>query len=63
MQQRERWQIVSLSQRECRARNFQFIVLREIADQRACGGGFPRTQIAGQRDDVACAEQQREIGH
>ena len=63
MQQREGRQIVSLCQREGGARHFKLVVLREITDQRAGCGGFACAEIAGQGDNVACAEQEREISH
>ena len=63
MDQRKRRQFVGLRERESRARHFQLIVGGEIADHRARRGGLAGAEIARQRDDVAGADQQREIGH
>jgi hypothetical protein len=56
-------QIVALRQRECRAWHFQRGVVGEIADHGARRGGLARAEIARERDDVARADQQREVGH
>ncbi len=63
MQHRKRRQVVGLRQREGGTWDFEIVVLRQIPDQRAGGGGFSGAEIARQCDDVARAEQQREIGH
>ncbi len=61
--QRERRQVVGLRKREGRARNLQRLVAGEIADHGAGRRGLAGAEVAGQRDDVAGADQQREIGH
>ena len=56
-------QIVALRQREGRARHFERVVVGEIADHGARRRGLAGAEIARQRDDVAGADQQREVGH
>ena len=63
MQQRKRWELVGLREGEGRARNLNRVVAGEIADHRARRCGLPGTEIAGQRDDIARADQQCEVGH
>jgi hypothetical protein len=63
MQQRKCRQVIALNQSEGRARHFQRLVVGEIADHCACRRGLARAEIAGQRDDIARADQQREVGH
>src|SRR5882757_7248510 len=63
MQQRKRRQIVALHQGESRARHFQRLVAGEIADHCACRRGLAGAEIPRQRNDIAGADQQRQIGH
>ncbi|MGY3405444.1 hypothetical protein ACVWZV_001557 [Bradyrhizobium sp. GM5.1] len=63
MHHRERWQLVALHQREGRARHFQCIVAGEVADHGPRRRGLAGPEIAGERDDIAGADQQREVGH
>lgn len=63
MHHRKRRQLVALHQGEGRARDFQRLVAREIADHGAGGRGLAGTEIPGEGDNVAGAGQQGEIGH
>ncbi len=63
VKQRKRRQVVSLHQREGRAWNFERVVVGEITDHRARGRGLSGTEIARQRDDIAGADQKRQISH
>ena len=56
-------QVVALREREGRAWNLQRFVIGEIADHGAGSGGLAGAEIARKRDDVAGADQQREVGH
>src|SRR6185369_3976827 len=56
-------QIVALRQRECRAWHFQHGIVGEIADHGARRRGLARAEVARERDDIARADQQREVGH
>src|SRR3954447_1388861 len=63
MHHREGRQLVTLHQREGRARHLQRLVAGEITDHGARCGSLAGTEIAGERDDVARADQQRQICH
>src|ERR1700754_2388632 len=63
MKQRERRQVVALHQREGRARDFERLIAGEIADHCAGRRGLAGAEVARQRDDIAGADQQREVGH
>ena len=54
---------ITLNQGEARARNIQFAVAGEMANQGARGRGLADTEAAGQGDEIAGADQEREVGH